>query len=35
VVRALDENNEKIMIASAEHYVENWKRYQRDLKEVG
>ena len=35
VVRALDENNEKIMIASAEHYVENWQRYQRDLKEVG
>ena len=35
VVRELDENNEKIMFASAEHYVENWKRYQRDLKEVG
>ena len=35
VVRELDENNEKIMTASAEHYVENWKRYQRDLKEVG
>ncbi|NCF78971.1 MAG: gamma carbonic anhydrase family protein [Alphaproteobacteria bacterium] len=35
IVRELDENNEKIMIASAEHYVENWKRYQRELKEVG
>ena len=35
IVRELDENNEKIMIASAEHYVGNWKRYQRDLKEVG
>jgi carbonic anhydrase/acetyltransferase-like protein (isoleucine patch superfamily) len=35
IVRELDENNEKMMIASAEHYVENWKRYQRDLKEVG
>ena len=35
IVRELDENNEKIMIVSAEHYVGNWKRYQRDLKEVG
>ena len=35
IVRELDENNGKMMIASAEHYVENWKRYQRDLKEVG
>jgi carbonic anhydrase/acetyltransferase-like protein (isoleucine patch superfamily) len=35
IIRELDETNEKIMIASAEHYVENWKRYKRDLKEVG
>ncbi len=35
VVRELDEDNEKIMIASAAHYVGNWKRYQHDLKEVG
>jgi len=34
IVRELDENNEKIMVASAEHYVENWKRYAAQLKEI-
>ena len=34
VVRTLDENNEKMMIASAEHYVDNWKKYKNDLKEI-
>ena len=35
IVRTLDEQNEKIMIASAEHYVENWRRYQANLKKIG
>lgn len=35
IVRALDDANEKMMIASAEHYVDNWKRYQSGLKELG
>ncbi|MGB0343348.1 MAG: gamma carbonic anhydrase family protein [Parvibaculales bacterium] len=33
IVRELDEANEKIMIASATHYVENWQRYAAQLKE--
>jgi carbonic anhydrase/acetyltransferase-like protein (isoleucine patch superfamily) len=32
IVRQLDEKNEELMIAMAQHYVENWQRYQRDLK---
>ena len=35
VVRELGEDNEKMMIASAAHYVENWQRYKRDLKKIG
>jgi carbonic anhydrase/acetyltransferase-like protein (isoleucine patch superfamily) len=35
IVRTLDEQNEKIMIASAEYYVENWRRYQANLKKIG
>ena len=35
VVRELDEDNEKMMIVSAAHYVENWQRYKRDLKKIG
>lgn len=35
VVRTLDSANEKFMIASATHYVENWQRYARDLKATG
>ena len=34
VVRSLDEKNEKMMIASAEHYVENWRRFKADLQEL-
>lgn len=34
VVRELDESNEKLMIASAEHYVENWQRYRDQLKKI-
>ncbi len=34
ITRELDENNEKIMIAMAEHYVENWQRYKRNLQEI-
>lgn len=32
IVRQLDEKNEELMIAMAQHYVENWRRYKRDLK---
>ena len=35
VVRELGEDNEKMMIASTDHYVENWQRYKRDLKKIG
>ena len=35
VVRELGEDNEKMMIVSAAHYVENWQRYKRDLKKIG
>ena len=34
VVRELGEDNEKMMIASATIYVENWKRFKETLKEV-
>ena len=34
VVRSLDEQNEQLMSASAQHYVENWRRYKNDLKEI-
>ena len=34
VVRSLDEQNEQLMVASAQHYVENWRRYKNDLKEI-
>jgi carbonic anhydrase/acetyltransferase-like protein (isoleucine patch superfamily) len=32
VVRTLDDDAARMMTASAAHYVENWKRYARDLK---
>ena len=35
VVRQLDEANEAMMIASAAHYVENWKRYEQEMKQIG
>ncbi len=31
IVRELGADNEKMMVASAAHYVENWKRFKRDL----
>lgn len=31
IVKQLGENNEALMIAMAQHYVENWQRYKRDL----
>lgn len=34
VVRQLDEASEKMLTASAMHYVENWKRYVTGLKRV-
>ena len=34
VVRELDEENEKMMLASANIYVENWKRFNETLKEI-
>jgi carbonic anhydrase/acetyltransferase-like protein (isoleucine patch superfamily) len=34
VVREVSEHQAMILRASAHHYVENWKRYRRDLKEV-
>jgi len=34
IVRTLEEGNRAIMQAMAEHYVENWKRYRRDLIKV-
>ena len=34
VVREVSEHQAMILTASAHHYVENWKRYRRDLKEV-
>ena len=32
IIRTLDENNEKLMMAMAEHYVENWQRYKKELR---
>ena len=34
IVRELDEENEKMMLASAKIYVENWKRFKQTLKEI-
>jgi carbonic anhydrase/acetyltransferase-like protein (isoleucine patch superfamily) len=34
VVREVSEHQAMILTASAHHYVENWKRYRRDLTEV-
>ncbi len=34
IIRALGEDNEKFIIASAAHYVENWQRFKRELEEV-
>ena len=34
VVRELGEDNEKMMLLSADIYVENWKRFKKTLKEV-
>ena len=31
-IRAIDDQQRQIIQFSAHHYVENWKRYQRDLK---
>ena len=31
VVRQLDESRARALAMSAQHYVENWKRYKRDL----
>lgn len=34
IVRELDGDNEKLMIASAEHYVENWQRFKNKLEKI-
>ena len=34
IVRELGEENEKMMLASANVYVENWKRFKKALKEL-
>ncbi len=34
IVRTLEESNRAIMQAMAEHYVENWQKYRRDLTRV-
>ena len=34
VVRELGEDNEKMMLLSANIYVENWKRFEETLKEI-
>ena len=34
IVRELGEENEKMMLASAKIYVENWKRFKQTLKEI-
>ena len=34
VVRELGEENEKMMLASSNMYVENWKRFKETLKEI-
>ena len=32
IIRTSDENNEPLMMAMAEHYVENWQRYKKELR---
>jgi carbonic anhydrase/acetyltransferase-like protein (isoleucine patch superfamily) len=32
VARALEDHERQLIQFSAQHYVENWKRYKRDLK---
>jgi carbonic anhydrase/acetyltransferase-like protein (isoleucine patch superfamily) len=34
VIREVSEHQAMILVGSAHHYVENWKRYRRDLAEV-
>jgi carbonic anhydrase/acetyltransferase-like protein (isoleucine patch superfamily) len=34
VVREVSEQQAMVMAAGAQHYVENWKRYRRELKEI-
>jgi len=34
VVREVSEGQARVLTASAHHYVENWKRYRRELKPV-
>ena len=34
IVRELGDDNEKMLVASAKFYVENWKRFKKTLKEV-
>jgi carbonic anhydrase/acetyltransferase-like protein (isoleucine patch superfamily) len=34
VVREVSDHQVQILIGSAHHYVDNWKRYRRDLREV-
>ena len=34
VVRELGEDNAKMLEASAQHYVENWQRYARELRQI-
>ena len=34
IVREIDVENEKMMLASAKIYVENWKRFKQTLKEI-
>ena len=34
VIREVSEGQARVLTASAHHYVENWKRYRRELREV-
>jgi len=34
VVREVSDQQAMVMAAGAQHYVENWKRYRRELKEI-
>lgn len=34
VIREVSEGQVRVLTASAHHYVENWKRYRRELREV-
>jgi len=34
VIREVSEGQARVLTASARHYVENWKRYRRELREV-